>query len=428
MFCAVGVCCLIFSVRIALSYPKRIRDRENELSVREAELKSLIAAAGESKRESELLKSEAQKLYSGAWSCAKSALESDLSKKNAEEKERLFSSERYRLELAQKECVEKQKALEGLITALAGDCREKACAEIISDFSNEVVLKFYEKLCMRAGSYRERVNALRENFKQVKQDALFYKYKTLRYEESFPELMDYCELEAATDVSDPVVDDSNWLSSDEWNMLPDCEKSQLALDRYVASSNKSKKRIGLDFELYVGWRFRKKGWRVEQFGTNRGLSDLGRDIIARKDNRVCIVQCKCWSVQKQIHEKHINQLFGTTVEYALSHGMKLKGFPDLHTGRGETVEAFLCTTTKLSETASAFASALGISVCVVTNEWQKEQFPRIKCNLEEKIFHLPFDQQYDNTQMELKGRFFALTVQEAVDKGCRRAYRCSVYS
>ena len=43
-------------------------------------------------------------------------------------------------------------------------------------------------------------------------------------------------------------------------------------------------------------------------------------------------------------------------------------------------------------------------------------------NNKEKIYHLPFDQQYDRTIIgDQKGEFFAWTVQEAVDKGFRRA-------
>ena len=55
-------------------------------------------------------------------------------------------------------------------------------------------------------------------------------------------------------------------------------------------------------------------------------------------------------------------------------------------------------------------------------------FPRIKCNISqrsgEKIYHLPFDQQYDKTLIETnKGECYALTVAEAEEKGFRRALR-----
>ena len=60
----------------------------------------------------------------------------------------------------------------------------------------------------------------------------------------------------------------------------------------------------------------------------------------------------------------------------------------------------------------------------------KEAFPRHapagkECNIgiEGKIYHLPFDQQYDSTIIEGKDEFMALTVAEAEKAGFRRAYR-----
>jgi hypothetical protein len=59
-----------------------------------------------------------------------------------------------------------------------------------------------------------------------------------------------------------------------------------------------------------------------------------------------------------------------------------------------------------------------------------KEFPRIKCNVnrdeygfESKIYHLPFDQQYDKTKINKKNEFYAMHVHEAVEAGFRRAYR-----
>ena len=41
----------------------------------------------------------------------------------------------------------------------------------------------------------------------------------------------------------------------------------------------------------------------------------------------------------------------------------------------------------------------------------------------EKIFHLPFDQQYDNVKIDKPGEFYAWNVKEAVQAGFRRAFR-----
>ena len=50
----------------------------------------------------------------------------------------------------------------------------------------------------------------------------------------------------------------------------------------------------------------------------------------------------------------------------------------------------------------------------------------IKCHVgkTEKIYHLPFDQQYDRTQMSRDdGDIYVSTVAEAEKLGFRRAYR-----
>jgi hypothetical protein len=50
----------------------------------------------------------------------------------------------------------------------------------------------------------------------------------------------------------------------------------------------------------------------------------------------------------------------------------------------------------------------------------------VKCNIahntEEKIYHLPFDQQYDRVKISLPGEF-SKTVAEAESRGFRRAWR-----
>ena len=56
------------------------------------------------------------------------------------------------------------------------------------------------------------------------------------------------------------------------------------------------------------------------------------------------------------------------------------------------------------------------------------EYPVVKCNVSrlsgEKIYHLPFDQQYDKTLIEpSRGELYAWTVAEAEALGFRRAWR-----
>lgn len=202
-----------------------------------------------------------------------------------------------------------------------------------------------------------------------------------------------------------------FISPEEYKELSTTEKNQLALDRYV-EQRKSKWQIGRDYEMYVGHRLEEKGYAVKYTGIVENLEDMGRDLIATKDGKTLIVQCKNWSQEKTIHEKHVFQLYGTLVLYKLDNPMfEAKGI--------------FVTTTKLSEKARAVAKELDIKI---VEQLPLGDFPRIKCNVNrttgEKIYHLPFDQQYDTTVINEKdGEFYAFTVKEAETQGFRRAWK-----
>lgn len=202
-----------------------------------------------------------------------------------------------------------------------------------------------------------------------------------------------------------------FLSPEEYRELSTTEKNQLALDRYV-EQRKSKWQIGRDYEMYVGHKLEAEGYAVKYTGIIDNLEDMGRDLIAIKGGKALIVQCKNWSQEKTIHEKHVFQLYGTLVLYRLDNPMF-------------EAEGVFVTTTKLSDKARAVAKELDIEI---VEQLPLGDFPRIKCNVNrttgEKIYHLPFDQQYDNTVINEKdGEFYAFTVKEAEDNGFRRAWR-----
>ena len=107
------------------------------------------------------------------------------------------------------------------------------------------------------------------------------------------------------------------------------------------------------------------------------------------------------------------QLFGTVTEYNITNNCNATGV--------------LITNTVLSNKAKDFAKRLGIGY---VERKLLGEFPRIKCNLgidengkRTRIYHLPFDQQYDKTIIEKKGEFMAFTVAEAEAQGFRRAWK-----
>lgn len=239
------------------------------------------------------------------------------------------------------------------------------------------------------------------------------------YEGLFPWLEDFKELsvkDAVAYAKSTTGDENeysilkNWLSPEEYKKLPSTQKYQLALDRYN-SKQKSNWQIGIDYERFIGYQYEQLGYKVKYNGALKGLEDMGRDLIASKDNTILVIQCKRWSTEKTIHEKHIFQLYGSMV-YAKREN------PD------KIIRGIFVTTTNLSSIAKDCAEILRIKV---TENQSFESYPQIKCNISksgEKIYHLPFDLQYDTTMINSKdGDFYAATIQEAENAGFRRAWR-----
>ncbi len=274
----------------------------------------------------------------------------------------------------------------------------------------------------------KKVKSIREIRKDAQ--AMVEKNKESQYQlayllQLFPALSDVIECDFSElppiDVSTISEYDGSrdYLSREEYDSLTVTERNQLALDRYVASHSKTKWQIGRDYEQYIGYMFRDKGYEVDQFGSYMGIEDLGRDIIAKKGGKIYIVQCKYWSSIKQVHEKHITQLYGTMVSYCIEH--------DFTQIESTLVEGVLITNIELSDMAKKMAEHLGIKY---RENVQMGDFPRIKCNLghdeygnETRIYHLPFDQQYDTTIINKPGEFYAMTVAEAEAAGFRRAFK-----
>ncbi len=65
--------------------------------------------------------------------------------------------------------------------------------------------------------------------------------------------------------------------------LTSTERNQKALDRYLRRE-KNNVEIGRFYERYLGYLYEKNGWKVEYIGIEKGLEDLGRDLICEKNN------------------------------------------------------------------------------------------------------------------------------------------------
>lgn len=231
-------------------------------------------------------------------------------------------------------------------------------------------------------------------------------FKEQELEDTDESLREYTEEEA----QDPVT---KYLTKEEYRKLPSIERNQMALDRYWSRPNKPKWLLGRIYERYVGYIYEAQGYQVDYTGIIHGYEDLGRDLICKKGKEIIIIQCKYWSQFKTIFEKHIFQFFGTVFQYR-------DKFPSNKVG------AIFYTTTELSDLARRFAGELKIDI--EEKFKMPKSYPCIKCNISQvdgtKIYHMPFDQQYDNTLIETsKGEFYCESVKEAEEKGFRRAFR-----
>lgn len=301
-------------------------------------------------------------------------------------------------------------------------------AQMLADYFDVEDQRFTARLMSKnrpAIKAAERMTELRKEKREAIQKYKLLEYQLLLYESLFPWLPEYrtvtpsdverlVELSGATDESGENEYSSmrHWLSPDEYASLSSCEKYQLALDRYMSRS-KSNWEIGIEYERYVGYLYEQDGYTVTYSGALQKLEDMGRDLIAQKGDVIHVVQCKRWAKEKVIHEKHIFQLYGTCILLTKEHPW-------------HTIVPVFYTTTELSDTAKYCAKKMGVQI---HDNCQYNDYPMIKCNISksgEKIYHLPFDMQYDRIIIEKEnGESYVRTVAEAEALGFRRAHRWS---
>jgi len=281
-------------------------------------------------------------------------------------------------------------------------------------------LKYKKQPAVSAGEIVKEYSRLRREAERKQRQA---EYLVEYYENIAPFLIELKEeVDIGTDDERKIIEAwsdeekedevTNYLTKEEYRKLPSIQRNQMALDRFWKRP-KSKWLIGRLYERYVGYQFEKDGYDVDYVGIFKGFEDLGRDLICSKGKEMIVIQCKNWSQFRTIYEKHIFQFFGTVFQYKDEN-------PKLN------VKAIFYTSTKLSDLARRFAKELGIQL--EENHKFDQTYPSIKCNIglqtNEKIYHLPFDQQYDKTKIEPKrGEFYCSTVKEAEEKGFRRAFR-----
>lgn len=334
--------------------------------------------------------------------------------------------ERAKVEQADAELARDREALEALLQsrvrgfeliAEAWADYERARAEALAVYLEE---KSHPAPFAAAGvrSKGQEAAALRRELKRADWVLRLYEWhfpwlselREMDDEQSYVAGEDDSEAVDVVENGQPADPAQQWLSQEEYRALPQVERNQRALDRYLRS-RKSPWQLGRDYERYIGYLREQAGARVTYQGIFAGLEDLGRDLLAERDGVIEVIQCKRWAHHKTVHEKHVFQLFGTVVAARIE-------YPD------RRVTGTFTTTTMLSERAHEFARQLDIRV---EESIPLADYPRIKCNVGrdgELIYHLPFDQQYDATIITPeRGEVWAATTAKAEALGFRRAWR-----
>lgn len=271
----------------------------------------------------------------------------------------------------------------------------------------------------------EQVREVKKEKRELNKKLKIIEYQLKTYEQYFPIIEDFKDYILEDDTflikSDGSVSQDEdydpvqkFLKPEEFKKLPIDRKNQLALDRYLNKTH-TKLEIGRFYERYIGYLYEKEDWIVKFFGIIEGFDDLGRDLVCKKGNEIHIVQTKNWSKYKIIREKYLYQHFATTIHYQLQEKLSKK----------VKVKPIFYATIDFSDMAKKVSKALNIQI---KTEKLKKDYPMIKCNInpstKEKIYHLPFDQQYDKVIIgNNPGELYVKTVVEATKKGFRRAFR-----
>jgi len=295
----------------------------------------------------------------------------------------------------------------------------------LEDDSMSNYFKYKKRPALKAS---EEISRAKRELREKNQEFILACNRVDLYESLAPWLVDYTDIslgdmlqalkeekelkKSYNSKADPV---SLFISKSEWSSLDVDERNQLALDRYADTRRrKTLWQVGIDYERYVGYYYEQQGYIVKYHGALKVKEDLGIDLICTKGTKTLIVQCKRLSQIKEIpvRENVIAQIYGASKYYGMENNIK-------------NTKPVIITSYKLSDEAKKFAKHLKVEVI---ENFEIDTYPLIKCNISnrtnEKIYHLPLDQQYDSIIIgDNSGEFYASTIKDAVNKGFRRAYK-----
>ena len=87
--------------------------------------------------------------------------------------------------------------------------------------------------------------------------------------------------------------------------------------------NQRKIDAGSEYEKYVATKYIDTGHTIIYHGIDKKTKDGGIDLIAQKDNKTILIQCKNWRMAgyKEIKSKDIRAFFGDAFKYLLDNNL-----------------------------------------------------------------------------------------------------------
>lgn len=270
-----------------------------------------------------------------------------------------------------------------------------------------------KRIALRAN---ELIKEIREKRKQAEYRARVSENKLALIEHIFPNIKELKideYVDSETEIECDNDSGSDYIERDEFFSLSPAERGDILLHRYWRNK-KTKHEIGKVYERYIGSLYEQDGYNVCFFGIKNGLEDRGIDLICENEKEIILIQCKNWSSNKTIFENVVFQFYGSVQHYKFNSKSKTS----------KKIRGMIFATTDISEFAKEAISEMKIKF---ERKEMDYNYPCVKCNISatgEKIYHLPFDQQYDRIKIERsRGEFYAYSCKDAESFGFRRALR-----
>lgn len=111
--------------------------------------------------------------------------------------------------------------------------------------------------------------------------------------------------------------------SSKHNYFTSLKNSNNSTSDYSKENNQSLKKKGSDYEKYIAYIYKTKGYDVVLHGVLKGKKDGGIDIICTNGNELLLIQCKNWESHHKwkINHTALKSFIGSCTEYVNENKM-----------------------------------------------------------------------------------------------------------